>query len=269
MSAKLADRAAPCAPRAARTSVLMTGFGPFPGVGRNATLELVPELALRAERLFAGVEMCTAILPTEWTAAPRRIAALIAEGDPDLVLHFGVSQRARGFEIEMRARNAAAASPDAAGALPEAPAIHPEGRAFLPTSLPVHHLAWRLRRIGVPAYVSRDAGAYLCNWLLYHSLARAPRPGRRIGFIHVPTSLARAAAQQRARPLSWQQAIAGGLEILAACLGRPPAEALGRRAHLAWPGWAARGYAGSDDRYVAWARLDATFKSLRRARSDP
>jgi pyroglutamyl-peptidase len=134
----------------------------------------------------------------------------------------------------MRARNAAAASPDAAGALPDGPAIDPQGRAFLPTSLPVHHLAWRLRRIGVPAYVSRDAGAYLCNWLLYHSLACPPRPGRRVGFIHVPASLARPGARGCAGPLTWQQAIAGGLEILAACLGQRLAVAA-RRARLAGP----------------------------------
>ena len=29
-----------------RTAVLITGFGPFPGVPVNATMQLVPELAL-------------------------------------------------------------------------------------------------------------------------------------------------------------------------------------------------------------------------------
>ena len=49
-------------------------------------------------------------------------------------------------------------------------------------------------------------------------------PGRRVGFIHVPATLARPGGESRGRSgacaLTWQQAVDGGLEILAACLGR-------------------------------------------------
>ena len=82
---------------AARTTVLITGFGPFPGVPVNATMRLVPELAQAAARRFAGVRIATAVLATEWAAAPRRLDQLLAEIAPDLVLHFGVSSRARGL----------------------------------------------------------------------------------------------------------------------------------------------------------------------------
>jgi pyroglutamyl-peptidase len=211
--------------RSARTTVLITGFGPFPGVPVNATMTLVPELAHAAARLMPDVRFASEILATEWSAAPGRLEPLLAEVEPDLVLHFGVSSRARGFEIEARARNARAAAPDAAGALPEGISVHDGGTEYLRASLPVTHIVARLRRRGIPAFVSRDAGGYLCNATLYHSLVRARAlPGRRVGFIHLPATLGRPGSANRGRvggrTLTWEQAHAGGLEILAACLGR-------------------------------------------------
>jgi pyroglutamyl-peptidase len=208
-----------------RTTVLITGFGPFPGVPVNATMRLVPELAERATRAFAGIRIATAILPTEWLAAPQRLAQLLGEIRPDLALHFGVSGRARGFEIETRACNRCAATPDASGALPPLGAVREGGAEHQRAALPVQYLVARLRRRGIPAFVSRDAGDYLCNATLYHSLARAREmPGRRVGFIHVPATLARPGGENRGRcgacALTWEQAVEGGLEILAACLGR-------------------------------------------------
>ena len=207
----------------ARTTVLITGFGPFPGVPVNATMQLVPELARAAAGQFAGVRIATEVLATEWAAAPRQLDALLAEIEPDLVLHFGVSSRARGFEVETRARNVCTASPDAAGTLPSGTAIRDGGAEFAAASLPVQHIVTRLRRRGIPAFVSRDAGGYLCNATLYHSLGCArDAPGRRVGFIHIPATLGRPGGSNRGRvggrALTWEQAHAGGLEILAACL---------------------------------------------------
>jgi pyroglutamyl-peptidase len=212
--------------RETRTTVLLTGFGPFPGVPVNATMRLLPELARAAERQFPDVHLAAEILPTEWTAAPRLLERLLADLQPDLALHFGVSSRARGFEVERRARNACAAQPDAAGLLPVAAALSDDGAEHLPASLPVEHIVARLRRRGIPAFVSRDAGAYLCNATLYHSLSCGRRaPGRRIGFVHMPASLARPGGANRGRsgasPLTWSQALDGALEILAVCLARP------------------------------------------------
>jgi pyroglutamyl-peptidase len=210
-----------------RTTVLITGFGPFPGVPVNATMRLVPELAQAAARRFAGVRIATAVLATEWTAAPRRLEALLEEIEPDLVLHFGVSSRARGFEVEARAQNACLQSPDAAGALPPGVAVREDGPEFVAATLPVRHIVARLRRRGIPAFVSRDAGGYLCNATLYHSLGCArDRPGCRVGFVHIPATLGRPGAANRGRvggrTLTWEQTQAGGLEILAACLRLPP-----------------------------------------------
>jgi pyroglutamyl-peptidase len=219
----------------ARTTVLITGFGPFPGVPVNATMRLVPELAQAAARQFPGVRIATEVLATEWAAAPLRLEALLGEVAPDLVLHFGVSPRARGFEVEARARNVCTQAPDAAGIMPPGAAIRDGGAEFMFASLPVQHIVARLRRRGIPAFVSRDAGGYLCNATLYHSLrdARAA-PGRRVGFVHIPAVLGRTgggSGRRRvgSRTLTWEDAHAGGLEILAACLG-----------HVGHVGWVER-----------------------------
>lgn len=209
----------------ARTAVLITGFGPFPGVPVNATMQLLPALAGAASKQFPDVHFTAEVLPTEWAAGPRRLERLLAEVQPDLALHFGVSSRARGFEIESRAQNVRAAQPDASGVPPVGLAIRDGGAGHLAASLPVQHIVTRLRRRGIPAFVSRDAGAYLCNAALYHSLSCArDTPGRRVGFVHIPASLARPGGANRGRtgacPLTWEQALDGALEILAACLVR-------------------------------------------------
>ena len=201
MTSPLPLRPAPAA-AAARTTVLMTGFGPFPGVPVNATMRLVPELAQAAARQFAGARIAVEVLATEWAAAPRQLDQLLAEIAPDLVLHFGVSSRARGLEIESRARNACMPSPDAAGALPPGAAVRDGGPAFMAASLPVQHIVTRLRRLGIPAFVSRDAGGYLCNATLYHSLGCARNaPSRRVGFIHIPAMLGGPGGAGDPRPL--------------------------------------------------------------------
>jgi pyroglutamyl-peptidase len=209
----------------ARTTVLITGFGPFPGAPVNATMRLLPELSRAATKLFPDVRFVVEVLPTEWAAGPRRLELLLAEVVPDLALHFGVSSRARGFEIEQRARNACAAAPDASGALPTRAAIRDGGAEHLSASLPVRHIVARLRQRGIPAFVSRDAGSYLCNAALYHSLSCAKdASGRRVGFVHIPATLARPGSPNRGRagacPLTWEEALDGALEIVAACLGR-------------------------------------------------
>ena len=209
------------------TTVLLTAFGPFPGVPVNATMPLVPELAEQAAPAFPDARFVVEMLATEWVGAPRRLAAVIAEVQPDLILHFGVSSRARGFEIEQRAHNACRSMPDAAGLMPGSPTVQRGGADVLRTTLPVPHLVLALKRSGIPAYASRDAGAYLCNAVLYHSLQIIADAGRdcRVGFVHVPASLARPSGPNRGRvgacPLTWPQAVEGGLEIIAGCLGRP------------------------------------------------
>lgn len=211
-----------------RPVVLLTGFGPFPGMPANATSVLVPPLAQAAQRAFPGVRVVAEIVPTEWSAGLDRMRALYDELTPAAAVHFGVSSRARGFEVEARGRNVASPLPDAAGCFPPDDCIATNGPAWLGSNLPVQHIVMRLRQRGLPAYVSRDAGGYLCNALFYSApdLVRSERRGVRNGFVHLPSALVDERDPPRGplavSPLDWRGVMEGGIEILAATLGARP-----------------------------------------------
>src|SRR5262249_5925593 len=134
--------------------VLLTGFAPFPGVPVNASMALVPQLADRAKCRFPGTKLSTAVLATEWLAAPRQLDIRLAHARAHLSLHFGVSGRARGCEIELRGQNRCLPAADAGGALPVSAAVREDGPEILRASLPVNYIVARLRRRGIPAFAS-------------------------------------------------------------------------------------------------------------------
>ena len=222
-----------------RPLVLLTGFGPFPTVAANATSVLVPRIAEATRRALPGIAVASCILPTEWVASLSLLDELARQLRPAVALHFGVSGRAAGFEIETRGRNRCSPSADAAGQLPDDECISPGGPEYLPATLPAGHIVGRLRRRGIPAQLSRDAGGYLCNALLYRSLelSRVSGTPGRSGFVHLPTTLV-----NERRPaleplpcgrLTWDDVIAGSLEIVAATLGRRPVSGVPRSASVA------------------------------------
>jgi pyroglutamyl-peptidase len=222
-----------------RPLVLLTGFGPFPTVAANATSILVPRIAEATRRAVPGIAVAAHILPTEWEASLCLLDELTSRLRPTIALHFGVSGRAAGFEIETRGRNRCSQSEDAAGRMPQDDCISPGGPEYLPATLPAAHIVGRLRQRGLPAQLSRDAGGYLCNALLYRSLeiSRASGTPGRSGFVHLPSSLVnerRPALEPRpAGRLSWDDVVNGSLEIIAAALGRRPVAAAARPARAA------------------------------------
>ena len=212
--------------RTSRSTILLTGFGPFPGVPVNASGPLAEAIARRAATRFRSRRIVTAVLPTEWQAAPRRLAELYRKETPALVLHFGVSGRARDLVIETRAHNRCGPSPDANGVRPKTTCIAGNGPARLDVGLPVESIVDRLHAMGIPASRSNDAGSYLCNAVLYHSLrlASAMDAPAAVGFVHIPTELADLAAGNPGRRLTGIEALAGGIEIIRTCLGLPVLE---------------------------------------------
>ena len=217
-------------PADGRTTVLLTGFGPFPSVPVNATMMLVPRLAQTASRLFPSTRFVHDILATEWETAPKRVDQLLALHSPDLILHFGVSSRARGFEIETRGRNACVNAQDASGACPDDTFVSAGGQDLHPSRIPVAEIVRRLRRKGIAAYQSWNAGTYLCNATLYHVLTSTQGQTSQAGFVHIPTLLAAPGRLPSSHmplrtspgcPLTWQEALQGSLEIIATCLDKP------------------------------------------------
>ncbi len=208
------------------TTILITGFGPFPGVPHNISEMLATEVARLVRKKIATADVVATTLPTEWDVAPDLICDLICDVRPALAVHFGVSDRAEGFVVETIARNRTGRV-DAAGVEPLAAILDPFGPEQYATQLPAGRMAARLRRIGLPAQISRDAGSYLCNAVFYRSVQsqRLSGAGGRSGFVHVPVSVTDNSAGRglirRRRPvLDLDATIRGGIEVVEACLNR-------------------------------------------------
>ena len=210
--------------RGHRPTVLLTGFGPFPGVPVNVSWALVERLAPAAKKSFPGHSFVAEQLSTEWHGGTRRLIDLIEAIEPAVTLHFGVSRKATGFVIETRGHNEQSTTADACGMMPASAACLVDGGpARLDAQLPANLIAHRLRLKGLPVEISRDAGRYLCNAALYHSLEIARRRERSVraaGFVHLPVEIG---TLRRGRSqLTMATAIEGGLEIIGACIGRSP-----------------------------------------------
>jgi len=169
-------------------TVLITGFGPFPGAPFNPTQPLARELARRRHPAFANVRRLAHVFRVSYEAVDRDLPALLASERPDALIMFGLATRARHVRVETRARNALTrALPDVGGHLPLSGTILAGGPAALPLRAPAQRLLLAARSTGLPAALSRDAGRYLCNYLCWRA-AEAARAGapRITCFIHVP-----------------------------------------------------------------------------------
>jgi pyroglutamyl-peptidase len=204
--------------------LVLTGFGPFPGVRHNASTILVERLAKEARHDFPSCHIEAHVLPVDWTRAPTRLSNLLAKSKPDVAIHFGVSHRAEGFVLEQKAYNEADVIADQAGSEPQSVCVIDGGRITRASTLPIKRIEARLLKAGLPVSLSTDPGRYLCNAVLYHSLAHARQGDQRFrsGFIHIPQGLCGSGPNKRdpmrGCALDWDSALVGGLEILRACV---------------------------------------------------
>lgn len=195
--------------------VLLTGFGPFPGVERNASADLALTLARMAAERYSDVRFVADVVPVDWHLAPLRICDLVSQHRPEVSLHFGVSARATGFVIEAHAYNATQPMPDDNGQTAESIDLVSGDRPRRSATLPVRRIVRDLRAAGFPAELSSDPGRYLCNAVLYHSLRHATRtqPRLRAGFIHIPATLGSGVDGEKSL-ISWPDTIMGGLQLV-------------------------------------------------------
>jgi pyroglutamyl-peptidase len=168
-------------------TILVTGFGPFPGAPFNPTGPLAQRMARIRRPALSGVKIVTHIFPTRYAAVDRELPALIAKHKPDALLMFGLAPRKRGLRVETRARNILALLPDAGGASLQRQAIAAGGPASIKLRTPARLLLATLRALRLPVTLSGDAGRYLCNYLCWRAAEAASTGGLRFtAFIHVP-----------------------------------------------------------------------------------
>ncbi len=164
--------------------ILITGFGPFPGVEENRSARLVRALTGGRAARLGGAHVRAVVLPVAWAIAPRRAIREALSFRPHAILHFGVSSRADSFRLETRASNAREGLPDCLGCMPGAAADRPRTK---PATFDIRPAVSALRRAGIAAEPSDCAGAYLCNQVFYESLtAQEFGGGALVGFVHIP-----------------------------------------------------------------------------------
>lgn len=171
-----------------RLRIAVAGFGPFPGVPKNPSGEIVRAIAKMRRLPAAGIALDTAIFPTAYGLAEAELERLIAK-KPDAIVLFGVAGRAKHIRIETVARNRASTlHPDHMRFTPVDRRLAADGAEFFKVRGPAMHMRAAIRNTEVKAELSRDAGSYLCNAVFYRALlATAERkPVPLTFFIHVP-----------------------------------------------------------------------------------
>jgi pyroglutamyl-peptidase len=168
--------------------ILITGFGRFPGAPYNPTIPLVERLLHLRRPAFDDVELSSHIFHFTSATVDRELPQLLARHRPDAMLMFGLAERTQHLRIETRARNAITTIwPDADGTRVRKGSIASDQDAlkFGP------HTARLLRAAlatGIDARASRDAGAYLCNYLSWRAIEATQRDDgpHLAAFIHIP-----------------------------------------------------------------------------------
>lgn len=166
------------------TTVLITGFGRFPGAPFNPSGPLARAVATRRRPAFTNATRALHIFETSYAAVDRDLPKLLAKHKPDIVLMFGLAGRTNFVRIETRARNARSVLfPDVTGHRPDASEIAP-GEPARRGNAPFARLLAASRGTRTPSRLSRDAGRYLCNYVYWRALAS--RSGTLAQFVHIP-----------------------------------------------------------------------------------
>jgi pyroglutamyl-peptidase len=166
--------------------VLVTGFAPYGGRGRNPSAEIAAALD---GRTVGGMAVVGRQLPVSLEGIGSALSALIEEIEPCVVISLGLWPGAPFIRIERVALNLADFEiADNAGRLASDEPILGNGATALYATLPIRKIERRLIGAGIPARISNTAGTFLCNACLYTLLtaAAARRGPAMAGFIHIP-----------------------------------------------------------------------------------
>src|ERR1700733_2960996 len=97
-------------------TILITGFGRFPGSPFNASGPVAIRVGRRRRPAVADTRRTAQVFATRYDAVDRELPALLGREKPDIVVIFGVATRARHVRVEERAHNRVSALfPDAGG----------------------------------------------------------------------------------------------------------------------------------------------------------
>jgi len=179
---------------------LIAGFEPFGGHERNPAAEIA--LALDGERI-GGAPVIGRLLPVSHHAIAGRLAALVEEHRPRLVIALGLAAGEPAIRLERFGHNLAhfeIADNDGVRIMDEE--IEPGGPVALRATLPLRGIEQRLLAAGINARLSETAGTFLCNIALYQLMRLAESRSQSFlgGFIHLPFMSEQLAAESSDTP---------------------------------------------------------------------
>jgi pyroglutamyl-peptidase len=165
---------------------LLTGFGPFESIVDNPSSRIIRHFEAEGA---PGHDLTTVVLPVSFQRADEEITRLLLEGRYDAALLLGVAGRDERIRLEACGRNVnRAGRPDVDGHLPDGEPIRHNAPDLFRAHFAVQQFVESLEVSGVPAYVSEDAGGYVCNRVYYaalHTIDLHALPTRCV-FVHVP-----------------------------------------------------------------------------------
>ncbi len=167
---------------------LVTGFERFDPWPFNPSEQIIRHLAANAPAAARGELIC-AVLPTEYQLAGQRLAALIEQHDPAIVLSLGLSGSRDRVCLERFALNIDdVKKPDNANRVRQGEPIDPDGPAALKTNVELPSILAELQAHDIDAEISNHAGTYVCNHVFYQGLRAVAARGNRAGclFVHIP-----------------------------------------------------------------------------------
>lgn len=166
--------------------VLVTGFEPYGGRGRNPAHEAMQALH---DRVIGGRRVVGIGLPVSLGRMPGIAAAMLNDINPGVVISLGLWPGESLVRLERLAVNIADFEiADNEGVLAVDREVQASEPAALMSTLPLRAIERAMLDAGIPARLSATAGTYLCNACLYSFLVAArqhPDPVA-CGFIHVP-----------------------------------------------------------------------------------
>ena len=174
-------------------TLLLTYFGPFPGVPVNPTVALAEGSvrALNTARPDLRVVACE--LPVSYNGSSTALRTALQDVQPDALISLGVAVGRDVVSLEQVAINLDSAGiEDNDGDQRCDEPIAPGGQEAYFSSLPVRASFERLHAAGEPVEISYTAGTYVCNHVFYEGQRISRELGLSIpaGFVHVPATCA-------------------------------------------------------------------------------
>lgn len=165
--------------------VLISAFEPFGGESINPSSLILEKIPNRLGEL----DIIKILLPVCFYDSSQYLASAIDAHKPDFVISLGQAGGRSAITIEKIGINLNEAPiPDNNQQQPRNESINAEHADGYFTTLPIQEMVAACHKISVPCQISYSAGTYVCNHVMFSSLAyiKTHDLNCKSGFIHIP-----------------------------------------------------------------------------------